>query len=863
MNRADNMWVITDDFGDYIPLKRIDIAGHIKDHAASYTISQTFKNTGDKCCEAIYTFPVGWSCVVTRFEAIINGEHLVAQTLSKKKAESKYLNAADHGDLPIMLETSQEGIATVSLGNLKQNDEVTLKISLFTMLLPENGAIRLTLPLNTGDRYSSNGKQGKLQEYEQVTTDFYAEYEATAKFFIEGVLASTSISVPSHDYDIEVQDECLVVTVDEAYADRNLVLAFDDVGALNRGYTVADPFKKNNYLTLLASTVKGSNHVQKPLALHILVDLSGSMGGVGIQKLREGLASLTEILGENDAVTLTGFGSTVDDRIPDLMSFNREFVSSTFIPVIDKLFASLGGTELQQALNFVLNKAEASAAKEKFQAVAPRAISAHRREMPGKYRHAILLITDGEVWLNELDVITRTLSSKRIPVFCIGVGNCAVANILKKIASAAHASCEMVTHAEDMGAAVSRLIKSARSEVVKISALSYDRSGKEKDGRSKAKPEIYWVRQPQYCYSNITAATFMASHCLPNRLNPELIAENEDGDKYNLAKVIFESIKDEDLARDLAKYIAYQKFAENDDASLAKRYGLLTTLTSMILVKERAQNDKGFGTQTVNVPQMADPGRLQSVMNIDYDVEDGVQICNSSRAAASESSYSLKSCARQSLTLADEDYYACDDAGDEETELKAISEGHADKISGSDDGDHNDSAADDSLAKHLWSDNLEIDMDTFSYHFFELEEPENALLDSFISDLRKSADFKIFKDIVLAVLKETESTTGQSERIDTMDVWNKLLIRLKSNVAFNTWLLLKSFGRLTIGNPSHRDPAVILMSVVLFAINAEHKLFAPESKDLPIPESLFNCANNMLLDNRFNCVQFKDKGVLF
>ena len=860
MNRADNMWVITDDFGDYIPLKRIDIAGHIKDHAASYTISQTFKNTGDKCCEAIYTFPVGWSCVVTRFEAIINGEHLVAQTLSKKKAEKKYLNAADHGDLPIMLETSQEGIATVSLGNLKQNDEVTLKISLFTMLLPENGAIRLTLPLNTGERYSSNGKQGKLQEYEQVTTDFYAEYEATAKFFIEGVLASTSISVPSHDYDIEVQDECLVVTVDEAYADRNLVLAFDDVGALNRGYTVADPFKKNNYLTLLASTVKGSSHAQKPLALHILVDLSGSMGGVGIQKLREGLASLTEILGENDAVTLTGFGSTVDDRIPDLMSFNREFVSSTFIPVIDKLFASLGGTELQQALNFVVNKAEASAAKEKFQAVAPRAISAHRREMPGKYRHAILLITDGEVWLNELDVITRTLSSKRIPVFCIGVGNCAVANILKNIAAASHASCEMVTHAEDMGAAVSRLIKSARSEVVKIAALSYDRSGKEKDGRSKAESRIYWVKQPQYCYSNITAATFMASHCLPNRLNPELIAENEDGDKYNLAKVIFESIKDEDLARDLARYIAYQKFAEDDDASLAKRYGLLTTLTSMILVKERAQNDKDYGTQTINVPQMADPGRLQSGMNIDYEVEDGVRICNSCRAPASNIKYLLIPRARQSLSsLADEDDYA----GDEETELKAILEGRVDEILDNDDADLDDRDADDSHEEHLWSDSLEIDMDTFSYHFFELEEPENALLDSFISDLRKSADFKIFKDIVLAVLKETESTTNQSARIDTMDVWNVLLTRLKSNVAFNTWLLLKSFGRLTIGNPSHRDPAVILMSVVLFTINAEHKLFAPDSKDLPIPEPLFNCANNMLLDNRFNCVQFKDKGVLF
>ncbi len=864
----DLFWGITNPHGIDIPLKYIDIEGHIKDHAASYTISQTFINTKDECCEAIYTFPVGWSCVVTKFVAIINGERLCAKTLSKNKAEQKYTDSIDDGDLPIMLETSQDGIATVSLGNLKKNDEVTLEISFFTMLLPENGAIRLTLPLNIGDRYSANGKQGKLQPYEQLTTDFYAEYEATAKFYIEGVLANTSISVHSHNYELDVLDNRIVVTVDDAYADKNLVLAFDDVGALNKGYIVKDPFKKHNYLTLLASTLK-SNHsyAQQPLALHILVDLSGSMEGVGILKLREALASLTEILGENDAITLTGFGSMIDDKIPKLKRFDKDFVSSTFIPVIDKLDANLGGTELQTALTFVLNKAKVSRDEEKGQVIVQHAHSAHRRVNTGKYKHALLLIADGEVCIDEAAFMAQTLGSaknKDIPVFCIGVGDCAVASFLKKIATAFNASCEMVTHAEDMGAPVARLIKCARTEVVTVAHLSFDPtlvsiepSLVKTNHVEKPKPKIYWIKQPKFCYTNIATATFMASHCMPNKQNLELMAKTQDGNEYNLAKVIFETIADEDLAREFAQYIAYQRFAENNDVNLAIRYGLLTPLTSMILVKERAENDKGYGVETINVPQMADPGLQTDVM---YDCAcDDASVANCELADLSESlidpipPHSLSSMPLSSAKNAD-DYAEIEDKSSSTLKLKKSADiKYCQMFTGS---DKNSKRSQDTLdvSKHsqdpAWPQSVKVVRTTIDNCDLEVEDLQNSAIDSFITHLRQSPDLEIFKSIVLAVFKDLSRSPAELKAMtDFSHIWNLVLTKLQDNATFNIWHFYKSLADLFDVKDQHQSPAEVLVSMVLLIFNADLKELTKDSTMLSLPEALIGHARFVLADS--------------
>lgn len=260
MSSNMGIWELKDKNDNVIPLKSIKIEGRIKDHTCSYTIAQTFRNTCRECIESIYTFPVGWSCVVTGFAAIIKDKRLNAQTFRKKTTAKKYERAIDTGNLPIMLETSQEGIATVSLGNLKSDEEVTLEISFFTLLLPQDGSIRITIPLNLGKRYSADGRPGKLQPYEQVTTDFYAEYKATARFHIEGVLASTSVSVPTHSFLTSFKDKDLIVIVNNAFADRNLVLAFDDVKALNKGYMVQDPFNEDKWLSCLATTIKSTQN---------------------------------------------------------------------------------------------------------------------------------------------------------------------------------------------------------------------------------------------------------------------------------------------------------------------------------------------------------------------------------------------------------------------------------------------------------------------------------------------------------------------------------------------------------------------------------------------------------------------------
>ncbi len=79
---------------------------------------------------------------MTSFDEVINGERLIAQPLPKTEAEAAYEESFEAGDAPMMLETSDEGLCTVTLGNLKTDDEVTLGISFSTLLLPQNGSAR-------------------------------------------------------------------------------------------------------------------------------------------------------------------------------------------------------------------------------------------------------------------------------------------------------------------------------------------------------------------------------------------------------------------------------------------------------------------------------------------------------------------------------------------------------------------------------------------------------------------------------------------------------------------------------------------------------------------------------------------------
>lgn len=550
-----------------VPLKKMSLQADIKDLLMSWKVSQIFRNTTDKTIEATYTFPTAWSAVLTEFAAVIGGERLVAQAMSRANAEEKYESAHEDGDLPILLNAAEDGIASVTLGNLAPKEEVTLELSFLTLLAPVNGIIRVTLPFSAGERYSSDGRQGRLEPHEEIETSLTAEYPVEADLHISGALTDCQISVPSHPASYSKDDDGARIAVKKAFADRNLTLLFENVPAMNAGYLAEDPFREGGWAAACVFTPPAGSE-KKSLCVDIVADCSGSMDGVGVIKMREALAALTDVLTKDDEITLTRFGSSVEPVIDSPRAFTSFFVRRSFQPIVSRMEADLGGTELGEALHTVLTRKYDSTKNNR--------------------QRIVLLITDGEVW--QVERIIEEVADRAVPIFVVGVGACAAEGHLQKIANASGGLCEVVTHAEEMTPALERLLSSARRELLK---LSLD------EGLSQQCISQQPWQKNGYCGTAVRF--FMRFDQRPKGL-PMLHTSS-----HNTASSLV--ISDWTLLCDdgaLAKAAAYAEYAVSPDAEdLATQYGLLTSDTSLLLVKEREESQKHHSEELVRVPQMA------------------------------------------------------------------------------------------------------------------------------------------------------------------------------------------------------------------------------------------------------------------
>lgn len=550
-----------------VPLKKMSLQADIKDLLMSWKVSQTFRNTTDKTIEATYTFPTAWSAVLTEFAAVIGGERLVAQAMSRANAEEEYESAHEDGDLPILLNAAEDGIASVTLGNLAPKEEVTLELSFLTLLAPVNGIIRVTLPFSAGERYSSDGRQGKLEPHEEIETSLTAEYPVEADLHISGALTDCQISVPSHPASYSKDDDGVRIAVKKAFADRNLTLLFENVPAMNAGYLAEDPFREGGWAAACVFTPPAGSE-KKSLCVDIVADCSGSMDGVGVIKMREALAALTDVLTKDDEITLTRFGSSVEPVIDSPRAFTSFFLRRSFQPIVSRMEADLGGTELGEALHTVLTR-KYDSTKDNRQRI-------------------VLLITDGEVW--QVERIIEEVADRAVPIFVVGVGACAAEGHLQKIANASGGLCEVVTHAEEMTPALERLLSSARRELLKLSL---------NEGLSQQCISQQPWQKNGYCGTAVRF--FMRFDQRPEGL-PILHTSS-----HNTASSLV--ISDWTLLRDdgaLAKATAYAEYAVSPDAEdLATQYSLLTSDTSLLLVKEREESQKHHSEELVRVPQMA------------------------------------------------------------------------------------------------------------------------------------------------------------------------------------------------------------------------------------------------------------------
>jgi Ca-activated chloride channel family protein len=554
-------------------LRDVSAAARLDGTLFELVLRQTYRNTGTTLLEVVYTFPLLPRGVLLSFATELNGARMVGTILPRKQAEQRYEGALADGDAPVMLEAHADGLHTANIGNLKPGDEIVVEVRMAQVVTLEQGRLRLAIPATIAPRYGDPAASG-LQPQQAPVASMAADYPLALTLHVSGALADAAIACPTHRVVSRRTEAGLEIALaPEARLDRDVVLVVTPTSAADAVVTQAHDARSPEAPTTLLATLPIPAAPQRDsIALKLLVDCSGSMGGDSMASARRALNGIAALLTPADAVSLTRFGSTVEHASP--LTHCTPAVVNRLVQHVARTDANLGGTEMEAALAAVF--AIASDAPPRAPDVRMRRLAQHA---PGGGTGDVLLITDGEVW--SVDAIIETARRAAQRVFVIGVGASPAEGVLRRLATATGGACEFATPGEALEAAAQRMLARIRQQA--WTNLRVDWGG-----------EAAWQDELPLCaFAGDTLDVFGALRASADAGAPvRLLARTSEGVDIPLATASTRTTTADDALPRVAAARRLVDLPPEAATALAVRYQLMSPHTNCVLVHERAAGDK-------------------------------------------------------------------------------------------------------------------------------------------------------------------------------------------------------------------------------------------------------------------------------
>ena len=415
--------------GEPAVLEHVQAHAAINDLLAEIVVSQRYRNPDDRAIEANYTFPLPVDGVLLGVEFEIGDRRLAGRFLDKSKAENRYEDAIVDGDAAVLVEQTEPGLYTASVGNLMPGETATVRFH-YGLLLRWNGdRVRFAMPSTIAPRYGDPAS-ATLQPHQVPGYAIDAERSFHLDVTVRGMLQDARFDSPSHGIRLVADAEETRIQPDGRPAmDRDFVLEARASVGEPAGAVSAQDFDE---WMALASFRPGAR-VQREDRRHsikVLVDCSGSMAGDSMAQARVALKRIVDELREGDHFEIIAFGNGHRSLFGHCARVSEATKTAARCFVRD-LDANMGGTEVGTALDTAY-------------------------AVPGSSRSVqdLLLITDGQVWESEPLITLAKESGHR--VFTVGVGSAVAEAFVRRLAEATGGASELVAPREDMADRIHR-----------------------------------------------------------------------------------------------------------------------------------------------------------------------------------------------------------------------------------------------------------------------------------------------------------------------------------------------------------------------------------------------------------------------
>jgi len=546
--------------GDPLPvLAGVQALGRVEGVLFELTLHQTYRNASDHLLEVVYTFPLPVAAVVMGFSTVLNGQRMTGTVVPRLEAEARYEDALSAGDAPVLLEALGNGLHTANVGNLKPGDELVVELRFAQLLSFEQGRLRLSIPTTIAPRYGNALKAG-LQPQQVPEASMLVEYPLQLKLVLAGSLANAAVECPTHKMSRNTGKKELCLSLSEgATLDRDVILLVTPNQDRRSTWIPARDTANSLAPAVRLAVLQPPPAAERPsVAVKLLVDCSGSMGGDSIESARRALCGVVAQLRATDAVSFSRFGSTVEHVLMPTTCDRKSMEKLNIL--VGETDACLGGTEMEQALRAVFGLPMSDAGGD------------------------VLLVTDGETWQADATIAAARASGHR--VFAIGVGSAPAEGVLRSLAEETGGACEFASPGEQLEKAAQRMLARMRQQPWRDIRIDWG-------GTS-----VWADTAPVNVFAGDTVLAFAGfaefESCGGNDARVRMLAKDTDGCEIEIACAHADAPFS---GNTLARMAAARRVGEQDQgaAQRAVDYQLLSSHTHCVLVHERAQGEKAAG----------------------------------------------------------------------------------------------------------------------------------------------------------------------------------------------------------------------------------------------------------------------------
>ena len=430
---------------DRLPLKSTQVDARIAGVIADVTITQRYKNEGQRPIEARYVFPGSTRAAVHAMQVRLGGRVLNAKIEEKQRARIQHETAKREGKTSALLEQERPNVFQMNVANILPGDDILVELRYTELVAPTEGRYEFVFPTVVGPRYHKPSTAGGSSSF--PATPHLKEGEAPNSSFAMTVRFASPLPVgelrsPSHGIEVagEGTPQAEVTVNDTVSHNRDFILHYRLAGERTAtGLTLfqgdgPDGGGENFFLAVVEPPRAIAPAQINPREYVFVVDISGSMHGYPLNTAKVLLRNLIGHLRPTDTFNVMLFSGSSQMLNPAPVAATRANIDRA-IATIDQQRGG-GSTEIVPALKRI--------------AALPKASDVSR---------SVIVVTDGYVTVeNEVfQLVRRNLGNSN--VFAFGIGTSVNRHLIEGIARAGQGEPFVVTKPEMAAAQAERLRK--------------------------------------------------------------------------------------------------------------------------------------------------------------------------------------------------------------------------------------------------------------------------------------------------------------------------------------------------------------------------------------------------------------------